>query len=69
MTANEALDAYFSARPRWESVYIANKLMEHLQLPKYRLWSWRKRNSPIEHIYRVEISKFLGEEIFANVTD
>lgn len=69
MTSNEALDAYLAAKPRWEATYLVRKLMEHLQIPYHRINNFRKKRRPIEHVYRVEISKFLGEDIFKDVTD
>lgn len=69
MTSNEALDAYLASKPRWESIYLVRKLMEHLQVSYHRIRSWRTRKHPIEYVYRVEINKFLGEDIFKDVTD
>lgn len=69
MTANEALNGYFKSLSRPEKRQLAGQLIQNLEISPSVLGNWRCSTTPIKNIYRREISRIIGKDIFANVTD
>lgn len=69
MTANQALDTYLSGLPDEERIDLAAKLREHLDVSVFVFSNWRRSKTKIKLIYRREIAKFIGKDIFQDVTD
>lgn len=69
MTANQALDVYLASLPDEERVPLVCKLREHLCVTEAIFSNWRRSKTKIKQIYRREIAKIIGKDIFADVTD
>ncbi|MDE6290514.1 MAG: hypothetical protein K2M16_03185 [Muribaculaceae bacterium] len=69
MTANEALFEYYSSIPKKERSKLTLELMIQLEVTYYTVHNWRYSNSRIKPLFRREISRIIGKDIFADVTD
>lgn len=69
MTSKEALREYFKSLTREEKQRMQVKLMTGLEISMYTLNNWRYAGTRILPLYRREITKIIGKDIFKNVTD
>lgn len=69
MTANEAFAGYFKSISTEERAKITRTLIIQLEITANIVRNWRYSQSKIRPIYRREIIKIIGKDIFENVTD
>lgn len=69
MTANEALNNYFKSLSRSEKRNLSCQFIIKLEVSPAIITNWRCSATPIKSIYRREIIKIIGKDIFENVTD
>lgn len=69
MTANEALKAYYKSIPIKERSKLTLSLMQEFQVSAKVVEYWRYSRTPIKPVYRREISRIIGKDIFSDVTD
>lgn len=69
MTASEALDTYIKSLPYKERSKFQAQVTLALEISNATIIGWRNARSRIKNVYRHEISKIAGKDIFANVTD
>lgn len=69
MTANEALNGYFMSLKRPDRAKLTRNLIIDLEISPSRLSSWRFMTIRIPGLYRREINRIIGKDIFENVTD
>lgn len=69
MTANEALNSYFASIPRGEKMKEVRRLADFVYVSPEVVMYWRTGQTRIKPLYRREINKFAGRDLFENVTD
>ena len=69
MTANEALNGYFMSLPRKDKAELTRNLIVALEITPGTLSGWRFMTTRIPTIYRREINRIVGKDIFVDVTD
>lgn len=69
MTANEALKNHFKSIPVKERAKLTRDLIIQLDVTAKTVQNWRYSITAIKPVYRREISRIIGKDIFSNVTD
>lgn len=69
MTANEALNGYFMSLTRKDKADLTRSLIISLEITPGTLSSWRFTSVRIPALYRREINKIIGKDIFADVVN
>lgn len=69
MTANEALREYFKSIPAKERSKLTSSLMTQFQVSAKTVENWRYSRTNLKPVYRREISRIIGKDIFSKVTD
>ena len=69
MTANQALDQFLAGMPDEERIPLVKKLQKELEVSANVFSAWRRGRTFIRPIYRREISRIVGKDVFAYVTE
>ncbi len=69
MTANQALDTYLSQLQGEQRIELVKKLREELCVTEFVFSNWRRSKTRIKPIYKREIVKIIGQDIFEDVID
>lgn len=69
MTANEALNGYFMSLSRSDKAELTRNLIINLEITPSTLNSWRFMKVRIPGLYRREINRIIGKDIFSDVSN
>ena len=69
MTANEALKNHFRSIPVKERATLTRDFIVQLGVTAKTVQNWRYSVTAIRPVYRREISRIIGKDIFSEVTD
>ncbi len=69
MTANEALNKHYKSLSSKERAKLTLSLMTQLDVTYFVIENWRYARTAIKPVYRREISRIIGEDIFSEVID
>ena len=69
MTANQALDQFLAGMSDEDRIPLVRKLQKELEVSPYIFSAWRRGRTRIRPIYRREISRIVGKDVFADVTE
>lgn len=69
MTANEALNDYFKTIAVRDRAALTRDLLVKLEITPITLSNWRYSRTRIKPVFQREISKIIGKDIFANITN
>lgn len=69
MTTNQSLDTYLASLPNNIRIAKSRDIRENLKISKAVLCDWRRGRTKLHPLFLREISKIVGVDLMANVSN